>query len=276
MQKLGEQPEEQSFGLSNGPPAEMERKFQLALCELLNQQEISSGWKWSREEKYKTAALRNNNEISIDLMGTYNGAYRAAIELKYVPTSQKTGKAQDAYAFPYDVLKDCLKTELTATNLCQSKNSLPPVIFGYSIGLTNDTRILTGAIQGWSINYMERLLPDETSAGRSEFSFGPCSIFTVSEVNLQRVIYHPATRRHHIILGSKWTGKWFDFNDKGFKFVMLSSDFTEKTPSYGNIKNDQTYIAEPSRFVPFLTPELRAMALEKGIEIQRTDKKRGA
>jgi hypothetical protein len=188
----------------------------------------------------------------------------AAIELKYAPTADGNDGGSDPYAFPYDLLKDCLKIELISTGACEPVVPTPrwPVTYGYSIGLTNIPSILDRGLQrSWSRFYMNTIFPDKLAGIERPFSFGPCRILTVSARNLHSVIYHPDKMRHHISLGSKWNGQWKNFGATGFKFVMLSSAFGGNCPTYA-------HEIDNSDFIPFLTEKSR-VELQRNVDCYR-------
>lgn len=253
---------ENALGSANDPIGTLERMFQDRLCKLLNDQTTPSGWTWRREISYRTRALRNAQTISVDIMGQdRNGRHSAAIELKYVPTEQHGNRAPNPHAFPYDLLKDCLKIELLATEHSKPLNrdfvSTPS--FGYSIGLTNVPGILNGTMGGWSRNYLLALSAGEAREG-SRFSLGPCVIESLPQATLDGVVY--TNRRHHISLGKAWNGKWSKFGDKGFYFIMMSTDFRDEPVNY-------THDPEDSHYIPFLREDVRTHALQRTAEIKK-------
>ncbi len=253
---------ENALGYANGPIATLERMFQEKLCKLLNDMTIWSGWTWVREVRYQTQALRNAQTIAVDILGKdCDGRHTAAIELKYVPTEQNGNHAPDPLAFPYDLLKDCLKIELLATAHSKpvNKDFVRAPSFGYSIGLTNVPRILNGTMKGWSRNYMSALSAEKAKEA-SSFSLGPCIIESMPQATLDGVVY--TNRRHHISLGKAWNGKWAKFGDNGFHFIMMSTDFRNESPSY-------IHKIEDSHYIPFLTEQARDDALQKAKYIRK-------
>lgn len=253
---------ENALGYANGPVATLERMFQDRLCELLNQATVQSGWSWQREIRYRTHSLRNKKAIAVDILGQHlDGKHTAAIELKYVPTDQNGNHAPNPLAFPYDLLKDCLKIELLST-----KNSIPvnpeftkTPSFGYSIGLTNVPGILNGTMGGWSRNYLLALCAEKAKESAS-FTIGPCIIESLRQSTLEGVIY--TNKRHHISLGTAWNGKWSKFGNKGFHFIMMSTDFREKQVEYSHDPDD-------SHYIPFLREDVRAHAQRRTAEIKK-------
>jgi hypothetical protein len=252
------------LGHANQPRKDLELAFQIRLCELLNVQ--NSGWKWRREFGYKTGALRNHRNISIDLVGNHESENKyAAVELKYAPTKENGAGGSDPLAFPYDLLKDCLKIELLNSDLCEPKNGTSPsrFDFGYSIGLTNIPRIVNCSMQGWSRNYTSTISADGVASTGNCFSFGPCQIETVEKKGntseLERIIYKKGLARHHISLGMKWSAQWLDFpkpeNLTPFKYILLSTLFGDNGPSY-------THDHDSSEFVPFLKTATRNEAMK--------------
>ena len=254
---------ENALGSSNDATATLESMFQNRLCKLLNDMTILSGWTWKREVRYQTLALRNVQTIAVDLLGQdREGRHSAAIELKYVPTRQNGNSAPDPLAFPYDLLKDCLKIELLATahSTPVNKDFARTPSFGYSIGLTNVPRILNGTMRGWSRNYLSALRAENAKEGAS-FSLGPCKIKSMPQKKtIEGVIF--TNKRHHISLGKSWNGRWSKFGDKGFQFIMLSTDLGNGPPAYDHDIDD-------SHYIPFLTEQARDDALQKAKDIRK-------
>jgi hypothetical protein len=253
---------ENALGYANGPIATLERMFQDRLCELLNQATVQSGWSWQREIRYRTNSLRNKKAIAVDILGQdLDGKHSAAIELKYVPTNQNGNHAPNPLAFPYDLLKDCLKIELLST---QRTTPVKPELtktptFGYSIGLTNVDRILDGTMKGWSRNYLLALCAEQAKESVN-FTIGPCIIESLPQATLEGVIY--TNKRHHISLGAAWNGKWSKFGNKGFHFIMMSTDFRDKQVEYSHDLDD-------SHYIPFLREDVRAHAQRRTAEIKK-------
>ena len=183
MAKLAE---ENVLGYANGATETLERMFQDRLCDLLNLGAVESGWTWQREIRFRTQALRNAESVSVDIFGRdRDGQDRAAIELKYVPTRQIGHHAPNPPAFPYDLIKDCLKVELLAsghsTPVDGSFAGRPA--FGYAIGLTNVPKIINGTMKGWSRHFLSALRPGMAMDGGA-FPLGPCMIESWSRSNL--------------------------------------------------------------------------------------------
>lgn len=254
---------EHALGHANGPKANLERMFQDRLCKLLNDMTIWSGWTWRREVRYQTLALRNVQTIAVDLLGQdRDGRHSAAIELKYVPTRQNGNSAPDPLAFPYDLLKDCLKIELLATahSTPVNKDFARTPSFGYSIGLTNVPRILNGTMRGWSRNYLSALRAENAKEG-ARFSLGPCKIKSMPQKKtIEGVIF--TNKRHNISLGKSWNGSWSQFGGTDFHFIMLSTDLSSGPPAYGHDIDD-------SHYIPFLTEQTRDDALQKAKDIRK-------
>jgi hypothetical protein len=251
-----------ALGYSSDPTESLESRFQFELCEVLNAERNKSGWSWEREFKYATGALRNKKSISIDLFGMHDdGRHSAAIELKYVPTRRQGNQAPNPLAFPYDLLKDCLKIELLATHHATPvKPDFPGTLsFGYAIGLTNVQRILNGRMKGWSRNYLKALFAEKETTGAG-FTLGPCIIESMPQATLDGVVY--TNERHHISLGAAWNGKWSNFGDGNFHFIMMSTDFRDKEVKYDHNADD-------SHYIPFLRPDVRAHALQRTAEIRK-------
>ena len=253
---------ENALGHANGPKATLERMFQDRLCELLNQAAAQSGWSWQREIRYRTHSLRNKKAIAVDILGQdLDGRHTAAIELKYVPTDQNGNHAPNPLAFPYDLLKDCLKIELLSTqHTIPVKPDFPGTpSFGYSIGLTNVPGILNGTMGGWSRNYLLALCAEKAKESVN-FTIGPCIIESLPQATLEGVIY--TNKRHHISLGAAWNGKWSKFGNKGFHFIMMSTDFGDKQVEYSHDPDD-------SHYIPFLREDVRAHAQRRTAEIKK-------
>lgn len=246
-----------TLGFANEDKKLLENAFQDRLCQILNDISADCGWVWSREGRFRTQALRNTEDIYIDLIGAHAEHQKcAAIELKYVPTQRDGNRASDAPAFAYDVLKDCLKLELTTHNDCEAVNPDNdfPVAFGFSIGLTNVPNILNGKMGGWSQNYLSALQAKLMDKNNSSFTLGPCIIESYSKNNLDGVIYR--NRRHHISLGHPWTGQWAKFGDTDFHFIMLASNFSDTSSNYQHDIQD-------SKYIPFLSDVARKDAVQK-------------
>lgn len=251
---------ENPLGFSNGQQEDLESLFQQRLCCLLNDRENESGWCWRREIRYQTRALRNMKAMSVDVFGEAgDGRHSAAIELKYVPTRQGEKRAPNPAAFPYDLLKDCLKIELLASGHSRAveSSSYETPSFGYVIAMTNVPRILSGTMRGWSQNYLAALCP--TQRNGEGFTLGPCQIETWSPKNLEKVIY--SHKRHHLSLGKTWNGRWTRFGDTDFRFVMLSTDFRDAPSVYH-------HSAQDSRYIPFLNYDTRKDALRKAAALR--------
>lgn len=245
------------LGPANGAKSELEEAFQINLCKILNDKKEKSHWTWEREVGYETSALRNKHRIKIDIVGKHKDGDTAAIELKYVPTGIKNNQASDAPAFPYDLLKDCVKIELIPANQCCAVLHDAPsdITFGYSLGITNVPKILNGNLEGWSKNYHEKIIQ---RGDGGKFSFGPCLIESYSKNNICGVVYR--NKRHHIYLGMQWIGEWFNFGETGSKYVMLSTSFKEARPDYRDKLDDPSII-------PFLNPITRSEADRRAAEL---------
>jgi len=253
---------EDPLGFAGEPQANLESAFQNRLCAILNDMTTQSGWTWRREVTYKTLALRNAQAIAIDILGQdRDGRHSAAIELKYVPTVREGNRASDPLAFPYDLLKDCLKIELLATKHSEPVNVgfISKPSFGYSIGLTNVPRVLNGRMRGWSRNYLLALCAERAKEGAS-FGLGPCKLESRPQATLEGVIYK--NERHHISLGKSWSGRWSKFGETDFHFIMMSTDFCNEPPSY-------THVIDDSHYIPFLTKETRDHALQKASDMRK-------
>lgn len=194
MSRLAVQAKDDPIGYSKDTPDKLEKKFQRELCKLLNDQTPKSGWTWQQEVKYRTCALRNRGAIFVDIVGRYRDSGNcAAIELKYVPTRRNDKRAPNPLAFPYDLLKDCLKIELIPTERCEpiDQNYQKQLVFGYSIGLTNVLGILNGTMQGWSQNFLALLQPGAVNEDSNEFFIGPCMIEAFSPDAIKNDITSP-------------------------------------------------------------------------------------
>lgn len=238
-----------TFGVENS--REGERQLQNALGAKLEQLTAPDDWSWhyhaKKEEKFRTRALTNAGTIAIDLMGRHSDGAVVAIELKYVTKNPRSSKPQDAYAFPYDVAKDCLKLDLLRAKQCEQTknwNALPDPnrLQTYVIAMTNWPDFWEGRKQfGWSTDFLARIQPASIrfdglikTTGRSD----------------KTVLYH---KRHHIAFGQPWTGEWRNYAEQ-FRYMLLFPA-AQSAPQWTH-QHDHN-ISEQSKIIPFLSDEAR-------------------
>jgi hypothetical protein len=235
-----------------------EASFKNALCTKLNQS--TPNWCWTTEAQFRTTAILNNGTIAIDIAGkNQQSGASFFIELKYVAHRLDANgviqlRPNDPPAFPYDILKDCLKLELIHKNLAQSKEYTKPA-GGIIIGLTNWGRYWNqGAVRNWARNSHSTI---------NSLLVRPQLINTVKqdEELLARTIFRH--KRPHISLGATWAANWHDLPFiKGietqapkFKYLLMSLEDFENI-SYQHCHSD------PS-FIPFLNLAVRCEFLAK-------------
>ena len=197
-----------------------EAKFQDALKNALSHlTKDSADWHWDIEAPYDTVALSNEASIYYDIIGVYKEQFSVLIELKYVTDKVNCDNRRmpsDPPAFPYDVIKDCVKLELGLSGVARSRTSEVEPIYGVSIGLTNWSAYwnadATEGNKGWARSSFDALRNASSLSG---------VIKTVgTALTLQA--------RPHLSLGLTWQKEWMDYS-KGseldselFRFVYLS------------------------------------------------------
>ena len=244
--------------LNFGIPADGQRNpfgeslFQERLCHILNTS--CTGWVWSREEifTFTPRLLVNEEEMAIDIVGVRDGE-AILIELKYVTTRLNKGwvlNPHDPYAFPYDVLKDCLKIELAVNGLAQPTRKITP-IYGVSIGLTNYCQhwgqVNRIGLNSWTQNYLRALWSTDGAV--------PDMIRTVgqSDEMLRNAVFK--NHRYHLSFSWPWTLNWHDYsgadaaaNGSGqFRYIFLHTADTT------NLDYPHVGECDANWFVPFTT-----------------------
>ncbi|WP_200248832.1 hypothetical protein [Lamprobacter modestohalophilus] len=238
----------------------LERVFRDRLIDSLNAR--VTDWQWRSELTFDTTNLINAGFISFDIAG-HNEDEVALIELKYVPTIIDGGQhtiPNDRYAFPYDLLKDCIKLELALNHgLVDGVNCTPrdcnegeckPVL-GLAIGLTNHQKFWQPPAQmrNWARNSWELL-------GNANFPAGPFTCRTDTK-RLENAIFR--NQRCHLSLSMAWLWSWLDYSEdarlpehaRAFRFILLSPEVNN------NGKRLYTHDLDDPAFIPFLKPETR-------------------
>lgn len=245
---------------------ELERFFQIELHAMLNDlsRKKKNGWTWCREVGFPTTTFPNE-EIVVDIVGWHSDGYVVPIELKYVTRRKLRRKflpPSDPPAFPYDVLKDCLRLEsLMIEPDPRNGEADPPgcgciakerIIHAVGIGLTNYSAYWQeeGSVgkNGWSRNSFSILR-------QKQIKFSG-SIRTETKGNLNNAIYK--LERNHLRFGTEWRGEWRDFppcdgtpgKARSFRYVYLRPADPLKKPCHYLKRTDPAY-------VPFLNPTVR-------------------
>lgn len=237
----------------------LEKSFQVALHGILNDlsRERKDGWTWCREVRIPVTCLSNEREIAVDILGWHAEMGVVPVELKYV-TMQQSGLVFRAPAnppaFPYDVLKDCVKCECLLAGLaprnakvsCQGYGAIARsgAVHAVSIGLTNysaywDSDSKVGN-RCWSRNSFAVL--------RDEKNIFNGTIQTVKRANLANTIYKQG--RSHLSLGYKWHRSWFDYsncddlpqNASAFRYVYLRPVCPTEEPDFTHDVCDPAYV----------------------------------
>lgn len=214
-----------------------EEKFKNNLVNYLNG--INNGWRWKTEQSFSTNALANEQEIFYDLFGV-NNEKAFIIELKHVICNNQ-GIPHDAPAFPYDVLKDCVKIELLIRKSIDESNKFKN-ISGASIGLTNFIRYWDENYEttGWASNYIRKIKPQDISNANGILRTN------TTEANEFARIY--TNKRCHISLGLNWNGEWRNTEVENYRYLILTT--FDKNPEY-------QHDPESSDTIPFINPEAR-------------------
>lgn len=245
---------------------ELERRFQIKLHATLNElsRDRKNGWTWCREVGFPTMAFPND-EVVVDIVGWHSNGNVVPIELKYVTMQQWDDdviEPSNPPAFPYDVLKDCLRLEsLMMEPDPHNGEAGPPgcgcmakagIMHAVGIGLTNyraywqeEGRVGKNC---WSRNSFRILRQDQI-----EFSG---DVKTVKRANLDNTIYKQ--ERNHLSFGTEWRGEWRGFlpcddppvKAPTFRYVYLRPADPLTKPDYSHERNDPAY-------VPFLNDAVR-------------------
>ncbi|UVO37631.1 hypothetical protein KUL72_04365 [Bradyrhizobium arachidis] len=240
------------FGLENSQKGENE--FQGAFGRALERMTQGDGWRWryshhyEKEERFKTEALTNVEEIAFDVVGRHNDKGTVAIELKYI-----MGKPKDQPALPYDVAKDCLKLDLLRSGLCfapalPSALPDPEKLQTYVVALTNWSRYWEGKrSKGWSANFANALKAN----GK------PVCFEGLLRTNGKPEVTIFTNRRCHIAFGQEWTGEWRQYSSTGeakaFSYLLLHPA-SEAKPEW---THQHMSINEQSEIIPFLNTASR-------------------
>jgi len=240
---------------------ELEEAFQIALRQALNElsRRRGNGWTWCREVRIPTDKLANEGQIIVDILGRHADRGMVPIELKYVTMRQANGGVRppsDAPAFPYDVLKDCLRCDLLLSGMipCGVASNcgecgaigLPKIVHAAVIGLTDFSRYWDRndnyKNRSWARNSFEILRREE-----NEFT----GIVKTQTTNLNESIY--ARDRCHLSFGYEWRREWRDYL-KPFRYVYLRPSGTTQVPAY-NHPDDLD--PDDSAYVPFMSVDAR-------------------
>lgn len=234
-----------------------EADFERAVFESLKNNTDPLLWTWHSQDKYSTLGLPNESEIKFDLAGVYNKSCKVLVELKYVMSPPG-----DFYAFPYDLLKDCVKIELA---MSRQSDTFPaasdfPVVYGLSIGITDCPDYWEDRQKGktsWSRNSLSHLRKGESGFERVE-TVGK------SESKLQNTIFHKGNERCHLSFALNWQIRWSE-QVSHWRCVTIA-------PSAVMHPKDQMFayaheLTDPS-YIPFLTPDARNDWVKKRDSIQ--------
>jgi hypothetical protein len=239
-----------------------ETEFQKALHDHLKESHTASGWTWEREVKFSTQSLRNRRGISVDIVGVKDGI-GVLVELKYVAKSSTNNKPGDVYAFPYDVLKDCLKSELIISRNAKLRfdNKKPSIdqnvnwVYGLSIGLTNNSQYWMG----------------QDGAGQNGWSRESSKVISnpVGKFNLPRLIRTKEGNaiekqgRFNLSLGLPWEAEWHEYGCEveGFRYLYVRPNVEQELKYTHRIEKDAKY------FVPFME---FSTAMEPSLNIKVT------
>lgn len=231
-----------------------ESDFQVALCDALSRNSDPTLWEWTREDPYATLGLPNAGAVYFDICGVYDKSCKILIELKYV-----MGEPKDFYAFPYDILKDCIKIELAMSSKAETAPAQLdyPVVYGLSIGITDVAAYwenLGVGINAWSKNSLNIF-----HGSVAEFRWvNTCG-------GTPKALYNSIFRnkRCHLSFALDWRVQWGD-RDKNWRVVVASPPVlinpSEHAFEYFHALADSTYI-------PFLTPKTQNDWVERRMDI---------
>lgn len=188
-----------------------EREFEAALLAELRSK--PGAWKWeSQAGNVQNVALQaehflNNERLIPDFLGDSDGN-SVLIEIKY-----NMGVPRDTLAFPYDILKDCLKVELALEGKATgpSRN----FVYGLCIGLTNwkphwDQNATVGR-NAWSRNAFEIMRNTEEPFPQR------CHVVSRGIADYTSKIY--TNRRLHLSFGYEWKRAWAGPGN-GFRYII--------------------------------------------------------
>lgn len=250
----------------------LEQKFQEHLCKILNSRSCSEfgweDWHWCREIEFKTYGLTNRCVMKMDVIGRPNsnsGSQPSAviIELKYVTSRydnilHKHNPPNDAPAFPYDLLKDCVKVELALTENAQTspRNPIYKPFYGVSIGLTNIGRywMPKDKYSSWARNYYRAIAEKEI----------PDAGFILTDTKrVDNAIFRNS--RSHLSFSYPWKFDSIEYSNLNPEIISKFNVSEEKYQKFrfiycrpiiedkGKHKHDQTN----PRFIPFLNENTR-------------------
>lgn len=277
---------------------DFELSFRDVLCNKLNKNSKNIELKelrWIIEIPFRTEKLRNQQGMSIDIMGEFkssNGKIKkVSLELKYVTQSYNgltnfDGKPSNLPGFPYDILKDCIKTEILLDSVEEEKAD-----YGIVIGLTNYPAYWGNSLYkangrkqrpytGWAKNYLNEISKKE--GGDIE----PGIIKTEPRENIENCIY--CEERHHISLSRKWTYKWLDYSDSGLIYGKGNSNDNHGTHedkpkskfryiylTHGEERVEYQHDPEDASCIPFLLggTRMEAEKITEGLNKEKMEKK---
>jgi hypothetical protein len=238
------------FGLLNSQKGEDE--FQKELGRKLEQMTEADSWRWryshrDKEERFKTAALKNKDTIEIDVVGRHSERGTIAIELKYVPAPPK-----DRAAFPWGVAKDCLKLDLLQACYCRPVDSFaslpdPNSLETYVIALTNWPHYWEGKKPlAWATSFANAMRANPVCLD---------GIIRTQGGNPRNTIFRQG--RCHIAFGRAWKGEWRVYSSTKqtdqFRYLLLRPKI-DATPQW---VHHQKSISEQSEIIPFLNDASR-------------------
>lgn len=263
-------------GQRNGK--QLENAFQAALCGKLQElsdkspdDDLFHEWSWERETSFQTNGLTNKRRMDIDILGIgkYNDKTSSVtLELKYVTTKMNGNQHQSPanyLAFPYDLIKDCIKIELAMKdkNTFRVGNGTRPC-YGLTIGLTNHSDFWGKTNNGWSQHFQQALL-----------QYNLPKLLRVDTPNLNNAVLR--SYRNHASLGYQWSIQWHDYsadsaniNHGRFKYALcmpnICSDF-----QYSHAEAIDFY-----KFIPYLDKETKGYFFNaRDAYMKKTTKKGG-
>lgn len=198
-----------------------EKDFEQTLAEKLRS--MGQDWNWSNQAGHanneriilQTDHWLNQNNIIPDIVGSKNRDL-ILIEVKYIPVNQRTGRPQDPPAFPYDILKDCLKLEMALENEARHARH-PNIAFGLCIGLTNWRPYWTpgdhNGISGWSRNAFH-IMRNPTIDLPAQCHTTPYRIDSYAKLMYRH-------KRPHLRFRYQWDRAWSN-EVGGFRYITFS------------------------------------------------------
>lgn len=220
-----------------------EREFQAALSGKLQQMSESDGWRWRTEDRFRTKALTNEENIDIDVVGRHCTKGMVAIELKLVKVAAN-GRPSDPPAFPWDVAKDCLKLELLRGGHCEPALPEHSDSQTYVIAMTDWPRYWEGTRRlGWATDFV-------TAMRASPVVFG--GFIKTTGGNPNNAIF--AQGRCHIAFGLTWTGEWLPYGSSTLRYLILRPN-SNNLPQWTHPQ--ELDVKEQSEVIPFINSDAR-------------------